>query len=695
MKGKWKWAAYGVGGTALLVGGAAVALRVFLPPAKVKALALKHIGEALGREVRLADASVRLSGVRLTGLEISEVPDFKAGKALKAKAVTATPRWWPLLTKREVLVGAVTVDSPEIWLSPAPAPKRSDKAPAPAAAAPAGAAAFAVSSLKVTGGALSYKDAAGGVTAALKGLALDATDVRLDGPVPFSLAFDYVVRSGGASHSGRVEVQGKLDPAGGEPAKASLTVEPLSLSFDGLKARAAGKVTDFTRPKADLDLSLPRVDRSQLAALSAAPEGFALPALSGPLKTKTTAKGLEVEALELKGDGASLDLRAAQDGARWKVSSFAAVWGAVRLNASGSADTGAKGGTTVDFKAALAPMSLAEAAKLVPGGAAYEPAGTFAAELTAKGPASSPALAGEVTLKGASFLYEKQRVDGLEAKLTLSPDAAAGTLKGRVNGSLLEAKLDGKDLRKAPRLKVDARLEKLDLSHLPAAKGKARGEKGGDAPAAPAAADPAAKPFHVQGTLAVGSVKHPNFEAAESRVTVDLKGRGSDPAKMEGSVALRVGPGRFEDMSLLAAEKPFVKALLLPVVVLQKAASFIKLPLFPRFDTVTFSEIRGDYALKDGVLSVRESKLDGSSADAELSGTADLVKETLDMRAKVKIGGQGTLRLGGTVGFKITGKMGAPEVAMDPVSILKQPAVEKAVDQTLKQGAELLKGLFK
>ncbi|TPW19037.1 MAG: hypothetical protein FD126_3086 [Elusimicrobia bacterium] len=437
------------------------------------------------------------------------------------------------------------------------------------------------------------------------------------------------------------------------------------------------------------------MDRSQVPALAAAPEGFALPALSGPLKAKSTAKGLEVETLELTGDGASLSLRAAQEGTRWTISSFSAVWGAVRLRASGTADTGAKGGTAVDLKADLAPLALAEAAKLVPGGAAYEAAGTFTAELTAKGPADSPALAGEVSLKGASFVYEKQKVDKLDGKLTLSPDSAAGTLKGRVNESPFEAKLDGKDLRKAPRLKVDARLEKLDLSHLPAAQGKAGGEKGAEGSAQPAPADPAAKPFHVQGTLAVGAVKHPNFEAAESRVTVDLKGRGSDPAKMEGSVALRVGPGRFEDMSLLAAEKPFVKALLLPVVVLQKAASFIKIPLFPRFDTVTFSEIRGDYALKDGVLTVRESKLDGSSADAELSGTADLVRETLDMRAKVKIGGQGTLRLGGTVGFKIKGKMGAPEVAMDPVSILKQPAVEKAVDQTLKQGAELLKGLFK
>lgn len=694
MKTRWKWTAYGVGGLALLLGGAAVAVRVFLPPAKVKTLALERIGTALGREVRLADASLRLSGVRLVGLEVSEVPDFKAGKAFKARSVTATPRWWPLLARRELLVSAVDVEAPEFWVSPAPARKAPAGTAAPAS--PASAAAFSVSSLRVRGGALAYRGA-DGVTASLKGLDFNAKDVRPDGPVPFSLSFEYELRSGGSRRSGRLELQGTSDAAGGDLAKAWLAFEPLSLTFDGLKARATGKVTGFAAPKAEAELTLPRLERSHAPFLAAAPEGFALPSLSGPLKASVTEKGLQLESLELKGEGAAFSLKAAQDGTRWKVPALAASWGALRLTASGSADTGAKGGTTVDFKAKLEPLALAEAAKLVPGGAAYEAEGTFSAELTAKGPAADPALSGDVKLSKASLTVAKQRLSGLDAALALAPDSAAGALKGLVNGAAFEAKLDGKDLRKSPRLRLDAKLAKLDLSSLPAAKG-APGGPAKDGEAASDAADPAAppaKPFHVQGTLTVGSVKHPNFEAGESKVTVDLRGRGSDPARMEGSVALRVGPGRFEDMSLLAAEKPFVKALLLPVVVLQKTAAFVKVPFFPRFDTVSFSEIRGDYALKDGVLTVRDSRLDGSTADAELSGTADLVKETLDMRAKVKIGGQGAIRIGGTVAFKVKGTMKAPDVSVDPVSILKQPAVEKAVDQTLKQGADLLKGLFK
>ncbi|TBR21546.1 hypothetical protein EPO15_10030, partial [bacterium] len=479
---RWKWAAYGAGGLVLLVGAAAVAVRVFLPPAKVKALALQKLGAALGREVRLADASVQLSGVRLSGLEVSEVPDFKAGKAFKAKSVTATPRWWPLLTRREVLVGALAVDSPEVWVSPAPAAKAAPKASAPAPARNPSGAAFSVSSLSVKGGALTYTDPKG-VSASLKGLALEAKDVRLDGPVPFSLGFDYSLRSGGAAHAGRVELQGSLDAGGGDPAKGALTLEPLSATFDGLKARATGKVSGFLAPNIEAELTLPRVE-------GVLPAGSALPSLSGPLKARMNETGLTVETLALKGEGAALSLKAAQDKTKWRVSSLSAAWGAVRLAASGTADTGAKGGTTVDFKAKLEPLALSEAAKLVPGGAAYEAGGTFAADLSAKGPAAAPALTGEVTLKDAALTLSKQRLDGVDGKLTLSADSAAGTLKGKLNGSGFEAKLDGQDLRKAPRVRVDAKLDKLDLSTLPAAEGKGREDAKASGGTAPAPAKP-------------------------------------------------------------------------------------------------------------------------------------------------------------------------------------------------------------
>ena len=64
---------------ALVLAAAAVALKIFFPPERVRALIVEKAQEALHREVRLHDVSLGLfSGVSLNGLEISEAPDFKA-----------------------------------------------------------------------------------------------------------------------------------------------------------------------------------------------------------------------------------------------------------------------------------------------------------------------------------------------------------------------------------------------------------------------------------------------------------------------------------------------------------------------------------------------------------------------------------------------------------------------------------------
>ncbi|MBI3296841.1 MAG: hypothetical protein HYZ75_01660 [Elusimicrobia bacterium] len=685
---KLKWLGWTLGVVAAFAAAGAVAVRVLLPPEKVKALAVEKASAALGREVRLEAASAGLGGISLSGLEVSEVPDFKAGTALKAKSVTVSPEWWPLIVSRQVLIDKVSVSDFEASYAVPPPVKGS------AASAPSGPSApppvLAVRQLALSGGKLSYKDGKG-LEAVLTQAEAKASSVRPQGPVPLSVSFYFTVRSGGASHSGRVELKGTLDAAGGKLEKASLAFDPLSVTLDGIKAGAAGRVENFLAPRLDIQLQLPAVTRTAAPALAALPEGFTLPALSGPLKAALGEKGVDIQTLALKGDGAALSLRAKQTGTLWKVAEAKALWGAVSLDASGSADTGAKGGMALDFKARLAPMSLLEAARLVPGGAAYAASGTLSADLAAKGSAADPVLAGNVSLSSAAATVQGQRLAGVNARLALTPDSAAGSLKGLLNDAPFEAKLDAKGLRKAPQVKLEARLERLDLAALPSEKGaKEEVKDAGEKPASKAGGKAApGKPFSAAGSLSIGAIKHANFSAESAALSFDVKSAGgSEPKNLDGAVTLTVGAGRFTDLKLLAADKPLAKALLIPVIALQKVAGLVKLPFFPSFDTVKFSSIKGDYVLKSGLLTVRESKLDGDVADAELSGSANLNTDALDMRAKVKVAGQ-------TAVIKIGGTISEPKPTFDPVSILKQPVVEKAVDDLRRQGTELLKGLFK
>ncbi|MDE2291285.1 MAG: hypothetical protein KGL53_04315, partial [Elusimicrobia bacterium] len=394
--------------------------------------------------------------------------------------------------------------------------------------------------------------------------------------------------------------------------------------------------------------------------------------------------GVEVRELSLKGDGAALDLSASQKGTRWDVAGASLRWGPFALKASGSADTGGRG--ALDMKVHLDPASLSELAKLAPAAGAYKPTGTVSADVTVKGTPAAPAPSGRVTLSGAGAETQGQKLSGVGGTVTLGPDSAAGALSGKLNGTAFEVKLDGKDLRLSPQLRVDAHIAKLDLAALPS--GKKEEPKAGEKPApAPKKAAPGT-PFRLQGTFSAGAVSHPKFEAGAAKVVVDLRGAGSDIGSLDGTVSLRVGAGRFQDLRGLGSDKPLLKALLFPVILLQKTAALVKVPFFPRFDTFDFSSISGDYAIKAGVLTVRQSRLDGKEAQADLTGTADLVKGPLAMRAQVR------LPRAGTVAFKVHGTVDQPAVSLDVKSLLEQPEVKKAVDKTLQQGVEMLKGLF-
>src|SRR5688500_8188939 len=100
----------------LLVGALLVAVRVFFPPEKVKALVLEHLSQRLHREVRLGQVSVGLiSGLSLSNLDVSERPTFAQGTFLSMKRFSLHVALRPLLRK-QVVVRSVLLSEPTIMV---------------------------------------------------------------------------------------------------------------------------------------------------------------------------------------------------------------------------------------------------------------------------------------------------------------------------------------------------------------------------------------------------------------------------------------------------------------------------------------------------------------------------------------------------------------------------------------------------
>ncbi|MFA5140565.1 MAG: AsmA-like C-terminal region-containing protein [Elusimicrobiota bacterium] len=690
MKGRrWVRILLLVGGAGLLLlAAAALTLRLLFPPEKVRSMAMERLQKALGREVRIASASVGLRGVDLTGLEVSEVPDFKAGTSLKAGRVRVRVLLGPLLRRREFQATEIWLDKWSIRIhAPHTIPKT---APGPIGRPGTAAAvtlpSFDIAHLSMTQGEVSYEDPRSELKVGLTGIGLDASDVSPDHPVPMRLDMGYSVRRGRSAYSGNIRYRGVLDLGRGDPARMSVELKPLAARLLGMEVELAGIVRDFASPEVDLALSVPRMNSSSLKGVVDLPPGLRLPSLKGAVKLRFAGETVEVRRLELTGGPMSVSLTGRGKGPRWELDPSKVRYQGMEMNLGGKVDLPAGGRKDIvaDLRLETNRLSLVEAIGLYPSAAAAAPQGEVMLRLSAKGALSKPDLQGKAELFKVGASYAGHKVRDLDGEVSVTPKSLAASLKGELDGESLEFKATVSDFRgPRPSVRVDGRLSRLDLGKFVREK-----EEASPSETSSSTAPPPKRLFDSSGAFTAGRIEHPRFKSGEAKVDWDLKGLDPGLSGASGTIKLHVGEGSFEELKALAESKPLLKLLLLPITTLQRVAGLVKVPLFPRFDKVDFKEITGGYSLANGMLTVRESHLDSALADVSMTGTADLSRETLDLRVDTRLP---VAQVSGPIGFKVSGSLADPKVKLDPLSILKQPEVEKVIDK----GKELLKGLFK
>ena len=191
------------------------------------------------------------------------------------------------------------------------------------------------------------------------------------------------------------------------------------------------------------------------------------------------------------------------------------------------------------------------------------------------------------------------------------------------------------------------------------------------------------------GTLDIGRISHPNFTAAGASVEWSLD-HADDLSRVTGRAKLKASDGNFQNLKDFTSGSPLLRAALFPLLALQKAGGLAKIRVLPAFDRVRYKEITGDYAVQNGIVTVKESHLDSSAAYVVAAGGADLGKDRVDLRLSTRLAAGLGADISGPIGFTVTGPLSDPSVKFDAASILKQPAVQNAV----KQGQQLLRGLF-
>jgi AsmA protein len=152
-----------------------------------------------------------------------------------------------------------------------------------------------------------------------------------------------------------------------------------------------------------------------------------------------------------------------------------------------------------------------------------------------------------------------------------------------------------------------------------------------------------------------------------------------------GTASFGVAGGKFENLYALAQAYPAAKVALYPVIMLGKASKLAKGLRLPDFNNIAFTRMEGDYVFQDGVMRIQKSALTADIADADTSGSVNLVSEALDLKITARLKPASGIALGAPVGMTVKGTFDDPSVKPDMKSIIEQPAIKEGVEKLLKK----------
>jgi hypothetical protein len=288
-------------------------------------------------------------------------------------------------------------------------------------------------------------------------------------------------------------------------------------------------------------------------------------------------------------------------------------------------------------------------------------------------------------------------------------DVGIPKLAGKLNGSDFTLKLTGHQLMTHPDVNLDGNFSALDLDKLlppltaaPASKTSAANSFGVLLGVAYAAEPPpmALPPLKTSGRIVVGKIKHELYQAKNLDFTWNLADLTPDLAHVTGTAVLKQGEGKVTNIEKLAAVSKAVRIALFPILELQKLdqQGLLKAVHLPSLESIPFTSITGDYALKSGLMDIKTFNLVGPQLSINTTGSIGLAgTQPLDIKVVMKLAAG---MLGGTLGqltqdengrsvlpFSVTGTIGSPQVHPE-----LQDITRKAVQQF---GGQLLNGLLK
>lgn len=660
-----------------------LALKFYFTPDRIRSLAVEYAERNLHREISLDAAALNLRGFSLKNLKVAEAGGFGHGEFLSAEDFSVRPDFRALLRK-ELRINSIRASGVTLHLLQARTHgyNFSDLLPGrPQAAArkpqtggrPAKSLRLGISYLRVRNSRIIYAAADSSTTVTLSDLNLSARSLTSEKPFPFEAGFTLGIRSPSLTAGFPVHAKGSAALGGWNPEKGRAEIADATLKAGRIEFKARGTLMNLAEPDAEISLRVKAFSSTDIKPyFPAVPARILLPAVTAEAAFKLTPKDLLLKKLEFRAGPAmgSLKGRFSWDPAF-----------DYRLTAEIQGQTPEMNTTEVARKFRSVPKNIKMPLAYVGARMAVSPKKVrlLAASLTAK---SIKATASGEFFPAPAFKASgrlKLSAGDLHDLGEMLPRLRKYDLKGSASGDL-DFSLAGAMLLRG-RLNFSGAGATVSGTRFSGMKGSVVLARSG-ATGKTSDAGAGAFGFDLSGATCIGAIFHPNLRGGETTVRYDLKNITGDLSGLSGSAAFGVAGGAFHDLRQLAESSVIARTVFYPFSIPGKASRAAAALKFPDFTSVKFSRMEGDCTFRNGIMKIEKSLLRADAADADFSGSIDLVNDALDLNiiTTPKAG----LSLPLPVSVTVRGPFSRPSVTPDATAVVRQPVLENDYQSLLK-----------
>ena len=351
--------------------------------------------------------------------------------------------------------------------------------------------------------------------------------------------------------------------------------------------------------------------------------------------------------------------------------------------------------------------------------------GTVTGNLTATEKKDFQDVSGKLDLAGLTIQYPPVVISDVKGQITLVSLANifSNTITGKLNGEGFTTSFAYKDLGKVLDLVFNFDLSKLVIDSFSQPAQSKNTATPTNITAAPAASNEPETLFNVRSNVKIGEIAVPYFTSEGATLTANLQNASATMSQANGTVSFQLQQGTIKDLLNLTKGNKVVDILLLPLTLIKKVTTALKVDIFPSQNSkekgiITIQDGSGNYIFTNGIMQLQETHFNSSASNVTATGNINFKTEALDMRVTatvltnqtpivIKIGGtmsdpSGKLDITGTAISLVGGLLGSPAKAAGSAANTAGKAVAntgqaagKAVADTAVSAVKSIGGLFK